>query len=99
MPDDPQGWLRGDSGAARYLDMDRKTWVKMRRKHKVRASIFGKTRRFSCADLDRLMRSLQQPVGANDILRPALSRRNRARAKGPTQQLSSVSTTSETTST
>lgn len=77
----PVGWVRGDAGAARYLSMDRKTWVKLRRKHQVQPAVIDKTRRFECAALDRLMRSLAAKVGSNDLLRPQISRMNRARAQ------------------
>ena len=53
------GWVYGDLGAARYLSMDRKTWVKLRRRHKIQPAIIGRSRRFECAALDRLIRSLQ----------------------------------------
>ena len=75
------GWVRGDTGAARYLDMDRKTWVKLRRRHKVKPAVIGTTRRFETAALDRLMRSLQPKDGGSDLLRPQISRMNRERAQ------------------
>lgn len=77
----PVGWVRGDAGAVRYLSMDKKTWVKLRRRHKVHPAIVDKTRRFECAALDRLMRSLQAKAGSSDLLRPQISRQNRERAK------------------
>lgn len=73
--------MRGDAGAARYLSMDRKTWVRLRRKHKIQPAIIDRTRRFECAALDRLMRSLQAKAGSSDLLRPTISRMNRDRAK------------------
>ena len=75
------GWVRGDAGAARYLSMDRKTWVKLRRRHKIQPAIIGRSRRFEAAALDRLMRSLQAKAGTSDLLRPKISRMNRDRAQ------------------
>ena len=75
------GWVYGDLGAARYLSMDRKTWVKLRRRHKIQPAIIGRSRRFECAALDRLMRSLQAKAGTSDLLRPNVSRMNRDRAQ------------------
>lgn len=93
MSTEPKGWVRGDSGAARYLDMDRKTWVRLRRRANLRPAIVGKSRRFEVAALDRLMRSLVPASGAMDILRPSLSAKNRGRAAA--QQLSTPSPSSK----
>ena len=90
------GWVRGDAGAARYLAMDRKTWVTLRRRHKVQPAIVGKTRRFECAALDRLMRSLAAKAGASDLLRPQISRQNRARAQAARSASATVLTSSQT---
>lgn len=90
------GWVRGDAGAARYLAMDRKTWVTLRRRHKVQPAIVGKTRRFECAALDRLMRSLAAKAGGSDLLRPQISRQNRARAQAARSAAATVLTSSAT---
>lgn len=88
------GWVYGDLGAARYLSMDRKTWVKLRRCHKIQPAIIGRSRRFECAALDRLMRSLQAKAGTSDLLRPKLSCMNRDRAQA--RATATVLTSSQT---
>ena len=95
MPEQTIGWVRGDAGAARYLSMDRKTWVKLRRRHKVQPALIDKSRRYECAALDRLMRSLQAKAGTSDLLRPKISRMNRDRAQAA-RATATVLTSSQT---
>lgn len=76
------GYFRGDVAAAKYLDMDRKTFARLMKKPGgVRPAIRGGFRYWSRAKLDSYMAG---DAGNAYTVRPKLAARNRERASKAT---------------
>ena len=71
-----QGYFRGDRAAARYLDMDRRTFARLMKAGDVRPAIKGGFRYWRKSVLDAFMAPQE---GTAYTVRPGLSARNRAR--------------------
>lgn len=89
-----QGYFRGDSAAARYLNMDRMTFARLVKVDGPKPKIKGGFRYWSKASLDEWMTADARSTAYT--VRPQLAARNRMRA-ADRQQVSTPINTSATT--